>query len=104
MTRRRYDLTDPAAASQMIQDLTEDELRHLNHLIVERLKLIQQARSTAMLARFNPGDHVRFTDHAGRTVTGRILRLNKKTAAVLSDDHQQWNVSPALLTPVDPTA
>ncbi|MFA7236600.1 MAG: hypothetical protein WC058_07035 [Phycisphaeraceae bacterium] len=101
MTDPRRDLIDPAAVAEMVRRMNEDELRRLNHLIVERLKLIAQARSTAMLARFGPGDHVCFPDQTGQPKTGRILRLNRKTATILTDDHQQWNVSPALLTRTD---
>jgi hypothetical protein len=87
----------PARIEAFIKDLGEEELRYLNRLIVERLKLISQEKSTRSLARFNIGEMVKFPDREGIPKTGRIIRLNKKTATVLTTDNQQWNVSPGLL-------
>jgi len=86
--------------AESIRHLGEDDLRFLNRLIVERLKLIAQARSTALMARFNTGDRVGFQAPTGEWKSGRIQKLNKKTVSILTDDGHQWNVSPGLLTPV----
>ena len=82
---------------EFIKGLSEQELRYLNRLIVERLKLISQAKSTKAMARFNLGDLVEFQDNEGNQVTGRIIKLNKKTVSILTDGNQRWNVAPALL-------
>ncbi len=66
-------------------------------LIVERLKLLSQARSTAAMARFSIGEMVRFDAGDVRTITGRIIRLNKKTISILTSDHERWNVAPVFL-------
>ena len=81
-----------------IRRMGEDDLRYLNHLIVDRLKLITQARSTAMLAEFSVGDRVSFANHSGDRKTGTIIRLNKKTASITTDDGQHWKVHPSYLT------
>jgi hypothetical protein len=88
------------ALARAIQRLDVDDLRMLNQLIVERLKLLDQAHSTVMLAQFHLGDRVSFTPHGRERKTGIITRLNKKTATLITDDQQQWNVSPHLLQPV----
>ncbi len=93
-------LKDRQATAEAIKHLGEDDLRFLNHIIVERLKLIAQARSTALMSRFNSGDRVQFQAASGEWKTGTVQKLNKKTATVLTDDKQHWNVSPGLLTPV----
>jgi len=93
-------LVDRAAAVETICRMNEDDLRFLNRLIVERLKLIAQARSTVMLAQFSAGDRVSFPSTTGQRKSGVIIRLNKKTASIATDDGQQWNVHPSLLTPV----
>ncbi len=36
----------------------------------------------------------------GETVTGIVIRVNKKTVSIHSDIHQHWNVSPHLLKKV----
>ncbi len=49
------------------------------------------------MSRFNLGEAVEFTDHDGKTITGRIVRLNKKTATVFTSDGAHWKVAPAQL-------
>jgi len=89
-------LVDRAAAMDMIKRLGEDDLIFLNKLIVERMKLISQARSTHQMGRFNIDDRVRFQTHRGQK-TGVIMRLNKKTVSIRTDDGGKWNVSPLFL-------
>jgi hypothetical protein len=102
MQDHRTELTNRSEIMEAIRKLTEDDLRFLNRWIVERLKLISQARSTVMLAHFSVGDRVRFSTSAGDEKTGVIVRLNKKTASVATDDGQQWTVHPAYLTADSP--
>lgn len=103
--RHQYDTNmdrrDTNRIEEFIKDLSEEELRYLNRLIVERLKLISQARSTAAMARFNIGESVQFDTEDGRTITGRIIKLNKKTISILTTERQQWNVAPVFLRSVE---
>ena len=89
-------LADRTAVMDLIKRLGEDDLIFLNKLIVERLKLIVQAKSTHYMARFNIGDRVGFRTHDGKK-TGVIVRLNKKTVSIKTDDGADWNVSPVHL-------
>lgn len=98
MAGDRLEPMDRAAAAETVRSLGEDDLRFLNRLIVDRLKLIHQARSTVMLANFNVGDRVCFPTGAGDEKTGVIIRLNKKTASIVTDDGHRWNVHPTFLT------
>ena len=82
---------------QALRHMGEDDLLYLNRMVVERLNLLAQARSTVQLAQFAEGDRVEFTSNDGSIKRGTVLRLNKKTASVLTDDAQNWKVSPALL-------
>ena len=89
------------AAAEAIPRLGEQDLIYLNHLIVERLKLISQARSTSLMAAFGPGDRVEFDIPTGERKAGMVLRLHKKTASIQTDDGQLWKVHPAFLRRVD---
>jgi len=40
---------------------------------------------------------VNFTANDGTIKHGIVLRLNKKTVSLVTDDAQQWKVSPGLL-------
>ena len=74
-----------------------EDLLYLNRMVVERLNLLAQARSTVELAQFAEGDLVHFTATDGSVKHGVVLRLNKKTASVRTDEGQNWKVSPGLL-------
>ena len=83
-----------------IDKLTEAELIDLNHRIVERLRFMQQARAHATMLRFSIGDRVSFEPDIRGPVSGVIIRYNKKSVSVLTDDGQRWTVAPGLLRPV----
>ena len=96
-TLHKMSFADRNAVMGQIKNLGEEDLRFLNRLIVERLKLIAQARSTSLMTRFNVGDRVEFRGPAGNRKAVAIVRMNKKTASVQTDDGGSWNVSPGLL-------
>lgn len=51
-------IIDRISAVEAIKRLNEEDLLFLNRLIVERLKLISQAKSTSLMASFTKGDWV----------------------------------------------
>ncbi|HYQ92639.1 MAG TPA: hypothetical protein VES89_11360 [Candidatus Competibacteraceae bacterium] len=85
-----------------IDQLTEAELIDLNRRIVERLRFLHQMRAHATMLTFALGDRVMFETDDGRTVVGTLVRYNKKTVSVLTDEGHRWNVSPRFLRPVEP--
>lgn len=102
MNEEHLQRIDRETLARAIQHMDRDELRLLNRLVVDRLKLLDQAHSTAGLAQFSVGDRINFADSTGQSKSGTIIRLNKKTASILTDDQQQWNVSPHLLGRIKP--
>lgn len=82
---------------QALRHMGEQDLLFLNRMVVERLNLLAQAKSTVQLAQFAQGDRVEFTTQDGIVKHGMVVRLNKKTANLRTDDAQNWKVSPALL-------
>lgn len=84
-----------------IDGLSEDELTDLNHRVVERLKLLREMRTRKRMAEFKIGDRVSFNGHGGELLTGLLIRANRKTVTVLTNDGHQWNVAPGLLTLVE---
>lgn len=90
-------IVDRVSAVEPIKRLKEKDLLFFNRLIVERLKLISQARATMLMISFTRGGRVGFQAPDGRTLEGMVLRLNKKTISVATDDGHQWNVTPGLL-------
>jgi hypothetical protein len=82
---------------QALRQMSEADLVYVNRMVVERLNLLAQVKNTVQLAQFAQGDRVSFTTNDGLFKNGRIMRLNKKTVSLFTDDGQQWKVSPALL-------
>jgi hypothetical protein len=83
-----------------IDKLTEGELIDLNHRIVERLRFLQQVHAHQSMLEFSIGDKVSFEPQGRPTVFGVIIRYNKKTVTVLTDEGGRWNVSPHFLRKV----
>jgi hypothetical protein len=90
-------IIDRVSAVEAIKGMGEDDLLFLNQQIIERLKLISQAKSTVLMAAFTVGDHVSFQAPDGEEKQGVVLRLNKKTISVDTKDGHRWNVAPGLL-------
>lgn len=80
-----------------LSHMGEEDLLFLNSVVVERLKLLAQAKSTVQLAQFAVNDRVEFTGPNETLKRALVLRLNKKTATLRTDDGQLWKVSPGLL-------
>lgn len=83
-----------------IDKLTEKELIDLNHRVVERLKFLGSIRAHSEMMEFSVGEKVSFLSSRREEITGVLVKYNKKTVTVLTEDGQKWNVSPHLLMKV----
>ena len=54
------------------------------------------------MLKFSVGARVCFDTDDFRTITGTLVRYNKKSVTVITDDGHRWNVSPSFLRPVEP--
>lgn len=93
-------LTYCVAMNIDISKLDEAELVELNRWIVARLKYLQEARTHHQMLSFNVGDRVRFHPPGHDPKTGLIVKYNRKTVTVVTDDGHQWNVPPVFLSRV----
>ena len=80
-----------------IDHLTESELIDLNRRIVERLKFLSQMRAHARMLDFSVGEQVTFQPDGRPPLVGILIRYNKKSVTVLTENGERWNVSPHLL-------
>ncbi|MFQ5355508.1 MAG: hypothetical protein ACE5DY_03275 [Mariprofundaceae bacterium] len=83
-----------------IDRLTVKELIDLNHRIVERLKFLESMRAHADMMEFSVGERVSFHHSGHGVLLGILIKYNKKTVTILTQDGQKWNVSPHLLSRV----
>lgn len=82
-----------------IDGLSLEELLQLNHRVVERIRMLRAMQAHIDMMAFNLGAKVSFdTDH-GRVV-GTLVKYNRKTVNVVSDDGRQYRVTPGLLSAV----
>lgn len=77
--------------------LTEEELVQLNHIIVERLRLMHQIKAHGAMMNFRIGQRVRFTNPAGQVIRGVLTRHNRKSVTIVTDDGHQWRVGPSMI-------
>ncbi len=88
---------DIPKVDDFIKQLSEQELVYINRLIIDRLNILAQVKSSVKMSVFHNGQRVCFTPPDGLERKGHIVRLNKKTASITTDDGHQWKVAPGLL-------
>ena len=71
-----------------IDKMTHDELVALNHRIVERLKFLDSMQAHKDMMAFNIGARVSFDSGDGRLL-GTLLKFNRKTVMVVTDNGQK---------------
>jgi hypothetical protein len=83
-----------------IDHLTEAELVQLNEKIVQRLRMIRQMRAHVRMLDFSLGERVWFQAENEEMIRGVLVRYNKKSVTVVTDEGSRWTVSPAFLRKV----
>jgi hypothetical protein len=68
---------------------------------VQRLQFLAEVRAQVDMLEFRVGDRVSFQPNQRETIEGMVIRRNKKTVTMVTDNHHQWNVAPGLLRKVE---
>lgn len=94
-------MTDKEAKTTIdISHLSIDQLYALNQYVVERIDELQQKQDREALALLRPGMKVQFT-HDGTTITGTLLKKNRKTVLIANNNGKTHHKVPAgIVTPV----
>ncbi|MGA2416277.1 MAG: hypothetical protein ABSF59_17620 [Candidatus Sulfotelmatobacter sp.] len=79
-----------------IDHLGEPELIDLNEKIVQRLRLLRQMRAHVQMLNFTLGERVWFQTEEG-VVRGTLVKYNKKSVTVVTEDGHRWTVAPGFL-------
>jgi preprotein translocase subunit YajC len=82
-----------------IDDMSLDQLLALNQIICRRIEELQARQELDVLSRLNRGQAVSFETREGR-IFGRVIKINRKTVVVQSEDNRQWKVSVGLIQPL----
>jgi len=87
-----------------IDHLTESELIHLNEKIIQRLRMIRQMRAHVQMLDFQIGERVWFQTEGEEIISGMLVRYNKKSVTVVTDDGHRWTVAPGFLRKTTPAS
>lgn len=79
-----------------LSQYSTDELIQLNKEIVEIVRLRRERESQMSMHQFSMNEMVSFDDGMN-TITGRIIRFNKKSITVQCSHGTQWRVAPQFL-------
>lgn len=82
-----------------IEEMTLDELLDLNEKICLRIDYLRARNDMLMLSQLRLGQQVNFMAPEGR-VFGILIKLNKKSVVIVSEDKKQWKFPPAMVNVV----
>ncbi|MCE9684333.1 transposase [Halomonas alkalisoli] len=82
-----------------IDDMSLDQLLALNDIICRRIDELQARQEMNVLSRLNLGQAVSFETREGQ-IFGRVIKINRKTVVVQSEDNRQWKVSVGMIQPL----
>lgn len=85
-----------------IEALGYDELIALNRRVAERIRHLQAVQSQYLMLSLYIGQRVSFDagpQHGGH-LFATVIKRNRKTVGLVSDDGNRWNVSPHLIRPL----
>jgi len=85
-----------------IDRLREKELIERNYRIVERLRFLESPRRHKEMMAFHIGERIRFSPPGRERHFGVLVKDNRKTVTVVTEQGDRWNVSPFLLSKVKP--
>ena len=81
-----------------IDNLSLKELLDLNHRICERIRKLSDKKMLDVMQNFHVGEQVNFKSE-GNMVTGTVIKINKKTISVKTQEGY-WNIAPQFLTKI----
>ncbi len=91
------------STSETIIDLLNRGSFDINEIrsISQALNKAHNRTSLAARGEFRVGDDVIFTRQNGVVLTGKVVRINRKSITVDTDNGEKWRVGPSLLSKVE---
>ena len=77
-----------------ISQLTLDQLYILNEAVVNRIDELRAKQDREALAKLRPGMKVQYA-HDGKTITGTLLKKNRKTVLIANNNGKTHHKVPA---------
>jgi hypothetical protein len=87
---------------EILYPMTIEELHKLNELVVHRIRMMKRIVTLGNMSKFRVGDKVKFKGHNNEFISGKIIRLNNKTASIdVGDNEGHWRIPPQFLEKAD---
>ena len=83
-----------------LDNLSREELVELNDRVIDRLKYLDTVHAQQAMKALNIGSQVSFDSRRNGRVFGTVIKFNRKSVVVLTEDRAQWRVPPDILTPI----
>lgn len=83
-----------------LEDMTIDQLLEMNQIICQRIDQLRAQQDMNAIMRLRLGAKVHFDTEDG-VIFGTLIKINRKTVVVISEDGRQWKVSPGLVSIVE---
>ena len=81
---------------EALSEMTDDQLRSLNHAICGRLKGRRQTANLRARHKFASGDRVSFSGRNGY-IEGTVVRVKRTKAIINTGELRDWNVPLGML-------
>lgn len=80
-----------------IDDMSIDQLLELNQIICDRIDYLRAKQDQEILRKIHIGNQVRFKTQEGDQF-GIVIKVNRKTVVVLTEDKRQWKIPAGIIT------
>lgn len=82
------------------EDMTIDQLIDLNQAICQRIDELPESEAMQMLQQLRLGQTVSFHSSKNGSVFGTLIKVDRKTVIVASEDSRQWKVPIGMIQPL----
>ena len=82
------------------EDMSIDQLIDLNEAICQRIDELREREAIQTLQQLRLGQTVSFHSRKSGPVLGTLIKVNRKTVIVASEDGRQWKVPISMVKPV----
>lgn len=82
------------------EDMSIDQLIDLNEAICQRIDELREREAIQTLQQLRLGQTVSFHSRKSGPVFGTLIKVNRKTVIVASEDGRQWKVPISMVKPV----
>lgn len=83
-----------------LEDMSIDQLIDLNEAICQRIDELRERQAMQTLQQLRLGQTVSFNSSKSGPVFGTLIKVNRKTVIVASDEGRQWKVPVNMIQPV----